>query len=90
MKRVIIIGVIAAALGLPGSAAAAGTCGGAERAAEHTRAYYLDEAGQLHCRFTGPSRFDVAFASRRPRYPSWEVTVWYTHGHYLVGLPRLG
>jgi hypothetical protein len=90
MRGFVIPAVLIGLLALPGSASAAPTCSGAERAAEHTRAYYLNEEGQFHCRFTGPSRFDVAFASRPGYGPSWEVTVWYTHRHYVAGIPRLG
>lgn len=88
VRRLIISTAIAGVLALPGSASAAATCSGAIRGAEHTRAYALNEAGHFRCRFTGPSRFNIAF---RPVHgPSWELTVWYTHRHYIVGLPRFG
>jgi hypothetical protein len=90
MRGLITAAVLVGTLALPGSASAAATCNGAVRAAEHTRAYALNEVGHFHCRLTGASRFDVAFASERGYGLSWEVTVWYAHRHYVVGIPRLG
>ncbi len=80
--------VIAAALALPAAASATGNCAGAERAAEHTRAFAYNESGRFHCRSTSATHFAVTFVSEAGSGPSWSVTVVYANRRYRVGIPR--
>jgi hypothetical protein len=88
MKRTGMLCVILGALLLPSVASASGSCSGAERAAEHTRAFAYNESGRFHCRSTSATHFDVTFASEAGSGPSWSVTVFYANRRYHVGIPR--
>jgi hypothetical protein len=88
MRRIGVLCVIVAALALPAAASATGNCAGAERAAEHTRAFAYNESGLFHCHSNSATHFDVTFVSGPGSGPSWSVTVFYANGRYHVGIPR--